>query len=680
MVACDRLPAEANPDSTRTTQVGAGISGGTDEATNSPVVTTTPDPSIVSDASSPYAYTEVMDVGPSVLDPAVAYDDASKTVVRNVMETLIYPHPFEPDSYIPLLATGWRVSEDGRSTTFSIRRGIQFSNGNALTPDDVAYSLQRLLLASPTHGPQQLLLTPFLGLESGDLITGVTGIVTGTINSSALMGGDRGSLTDIAAVFDRGAYIGDRAALVENVPPQALEELCETVQAAIVADEGEGTLTIHLTQPWSPLLSALSQTWASVTDRQWAIDRGAWDGSCQTWQKWYALQGNESALATAILGTGPYVLDSWAPGVAYALRANDSYWRDESAMWNDGPSGAPAIETILVRENGDANQRWQLLDSGEALTAPLNRAGRLLAQEQTGEICDWQDSNCQETDNVTGALRRVQNIPLRDRMALFFNFEISAEEDGFTGSGELDGEGIPPDFFADAHVRRAFATCFDRRGFIVAGMGGDGFLFRGLLPAFIANPTLQEDPLPYRLQLCSQELALAWDGILPTTGFRMEIPFEAGDAGQQAVALLLQTNLRAVNPDYHVDVVGLPAPLLQQELRDRRAPLALVSWQPALPDPYYWVAPAFSRAMLAYQHPPVQMQIEALAHLDRLRAAVTPTLRSQALGYLQQFYVEELPFIQLPQTSTTTYQQRRLETWLYHGTDLLPYYYAYAVE
>jgi peptide/nickel transport system substrate-binding protein len=304
----------------------------------------------------------------------------------------------------------------------------------------------------------------------------------------------------------------------------------------------------------------------------------------------------------------------------------------------------------------------------------------LLAQEQTGEICDWHENNCQETDNVTGAMRRVQDLPLWDRMALFFNFEIGAEEDGFIGSGELDGEGIPPDFFADVHVRRAFAACFDRRAFIEAGMGGDGFLFRGLLPAFIVNPTLQEDLFPYRLQLCSQELALAWDGLLPTTGFRVELPFEAGNPAQQAVAVLLQTNLRAVNPNYRVDVVGLPAPLLQQELHDRRAPLALVSWHPALPDPYYWVAPAFSRAMAAYQSPPVQMQIEVLAHLNRLRAAVYPSSRAQALEYLQRFYVDELPFIQLPQTSTIVYQQRRLKAWLYHAADPLPYYYAYALR
>jgi hypothetical protein len=74
------------------------------------------------------------------------------------------------------------------------------------------------------------------------------------------------------------------------------------------------------------------------------------------------------------------------------------------------------------------------------------------------------------------------------------------------------------------------------------------------------------------------------------------------------------------------------------------------------------------------------MQIEALAHLNRLRAAVSPLSRSQALGYLQQFYVDDLTFIQLPQASTTMYQQRSLQRWLYHAADPLPYYYAYALQ
>ena len=686
LAACNLLPPTADPGDVGATEPDRSIvQGPATEETRSVLVTTTPDPQILSGASSPYEYTEIVESGPIVLDPALARDAASRTVVRNVMETLVYPHPHEPDGYIPLLATGWNIADDGLTVSFSIRRGVQFSNGNALTPDDVAYSLQRLLLASPTGGPQQVLLSPLLGVRASEVITGHTRIVTGTIDSAALLGGDANDLTDIAEMFDQDVIIGDRDSLVERVPAAALEEVCARLQEVIVPDDAEDTVTIHLSEPWNPLLSALSQTWTSVIDREWAVARGAWDGDCQTWQQWYALTAEASALGTAILGTGPYVLDSWAPGVVYSLRANEQYWRGDSPMWHGGPSGAPSIKTIQVLASSDANERYRLLERGEALAAQLSRPGRLLAVGQTGEVCDWRSGDCRETENSAGPLRRIDNVPLWQRQALFFNFDtaggdIASGEDGYIGSGELDGEGVPPDFFADAHVRRAFANCFDDRGYVTAGLDDDGFQSPGLLPAFMGGPGPQIDPFPFRLQLCSEELAQAWDGVLPDIGFYLQLPFLAGDPTQQATAVLLQTNLRAVNPAYRLEVRALPAPLLQQALRERRLPLVFATWEPALPGAYHWVAPPFSSDMMTYQRLPMHIQVAARSLLGRVRSAEDPAARSQTLADLHQFYAGAVPFIQLPQAATVGFQHRRLEAWLIQVADPLPYYYAYALR
>ena len=43
----------------------------------------------------------------------------------------------------PCLATEWSSSEDGKTWTFTIREGVKFSNGNDMTPELVAASLQR---------------------------------------------------------------------------------------------------------------------------------------------------------------------------------------------------------------------------------------------------------------------------------------------------------------------------------------------------------------------------------------------------------------------------------------------------------------------------------------------------------------------------------------------------------
>ncbi|MHB1064534.1 MAG: ABC transporter substrate-binding protein [Georgenia sp.] len=44
----------------------------------------------------------------------------------------------------PLLAESWTVSEDGTTYTFTLRPGVTFSNGEAFTADDVAFSIERV--------------------------------------------------------------------------------------------------------------------------------------------------------------------------------------------------------------------------------------------------------------------------------------------------------------------------------------------------------------------------------------------------------------------------------------------------------------------------------------------------------------------------------------------------------
>ncbi len=55
------------------------------------------------------------------------------------------------------------------------------------------------------------------------------------------------------------------------------------------------------------------------------------------------------------------------------------------------------------------------------------------------------------------------------------NFNITTEGGNpYVGSGQLDGNGIPADFFNDIHVRKAFNYCFDWDTFISDAMAGEG--------------------------------------------------------------------------------------------------------------------------------------------------------------------------------------------------------------
>ncbi len=77
------------------------------------------------------------------LDPHVASTVSSFHVLANVVESLTTNN--DDMELTPLLATGWSQSEDGLTWTFTLREGVSFSNGAAMTSADVVFSMNRIL-------------------------------------------------------------------------------------------------------------------------------------------------------------------------------------------------------------------------------------------------------------------------------------------------------------------------------------------------------------------------------------------------------------------------------------------------------------------------------------------------------------------------------------------------------
>ena len=80
---------------------------------------------------------------PTTLDYVKAADYGPDMVVSNLCDSLLR---LEPDySASPSLATSWKTSSDHLTTTFTLRKDVTFWDGRPLTPEDVAYSLERNL-------------------------------------------------------------------------------------------------------------------------------------------------------------------------------------------------------------------------------------------------------------------------------------------------------------------------------------------------------------------------------------------------------------------------------------------------------------------------------------------------------------------------------------------------------
>jgi len=80
---------------------------------------------------------------PTYIDPAVGSDFSSTSSLCNLYDTLVFPNTAGGvDAH---LAESWRVSGDGLTWTFVLKKGVKFHNGSELTASDVAFSMNRLL-------------------------------------------------------------------------------------------------------------------------------------------------------------------------------------------------------------------------------------------------------------------------------------------------------------------------------------------------------------------------------------------------------------------------------------------------------------------------------------------------------------------------------------------------------
>jgi len=606
---------------------------------------------------SPDTYKTVTFGDIDTMDPNLAYDTASAAPMMNVMEGLLFFNREKMTEYIPVLATevptvdNGGISADGLTYVFNIRQGVKFHNGNDLTPSDFEYTFERGLLQSDPNGPQWLLIEPLLGYASG----GIT--------------------EEIAD----GEYEGDPDALKANATPEELLAVCEKVKASVEADDEAFTLTFNLAQPWGPWLATLAQSWGSALDKEWAIEQGAWDGTCETWVDHYAPGAENTPLGTVMMGTGPYMLESWTPDEGWVLVANENYWRAEGdEMWPGGPSGAPRIERVVQDLVDEWGTRFAILQAGDAENVAVPAANRPQVDAFVGEICNYETNECTPTDNPNAPLRKWPALPSVSRTNVFMNFDLSQETgtNPYIGSGQLDGNGIPPEFFQDIHVRKAFNYCFDYEAFIADAQNGEGVRNNGPIIIGMLGYNPDGPMYDYDIDKCAEEMALAWEGKVAETGFRVQMAYNTGNVGRQTACAILQSSFATINTAYQIECIGLPWPTMLRYFRAAQLPLTASGWIEDIHDPHNWVQPFTVGTYGGRTNLPEELSAQFNELVTAGVLAADPAEREQIYFDLQQLFYDEAVQITLSQEAGVRYEQRWVQDWYYNPLLFAGYFYA----
>ncbi|MET3847559.1 MULTISPECIES: peptide ABC transporter substrate-binding protein [unclassified Paenibacillus] len=80
---------------------------------------------------------------PTSLDPPIGFDQVSYDILNNAMEGMT--RLGKDQSPEPAMASEWKVSEDGLKYTFTLREGVQWSNGEPVKASDFEFAWKRML-------------------------------------------------------------------------------------------------------------------------------------------------------------------------------------------------------------------------------------------------------------------------------------------------------------------------------------------------------------------------------------------------------------------------------------------------------------------------------------------------------------------------------------------------------
>lgn len=256
-------------------------------------------------AGRSYVFQRMLDA--ETLDPLGSYSPWGQSVIENLYESL-YGYRGATIDLTPQLATGYDLSDDGRTYTFHLRSGVKFHSGNPFACEDVRYSIERALILDPGFVGQALM-----------------GTATDALSELGVEGSDE----------EYAEYWGRLNAAVECLDDR--------------------TVAIHSLEPDPILFASLMSPRYFVIDSELAKRNGGWDGNEATWRDLLATDLSEGYLHDHASGTGAFRLASWEPGVRLVAERNPDYW---------GP--APQVETVVYEVVPDEEARVAALVAGEA--------------------------------------------------------------------------------------------------------------------------------------------------------------------------------------------------------------------------------------------------------------------------------------------------------------------------
>ncbi|HEU24291.1 MAG: ABC transporter substrate-binding protein [Mesoaciditoga sp.] len=494
-------------------------------------------------------------IGPiDSLDPAWAYDTASGEVIWQLYDNLVQYDGTSTTKFLPMLSTNvpslsdGTILDNGTTYVFHIRQGVYFHNGDILTPQDVVYSLERAVIFDRSGGPSWMLAGPLFPMIDGQYVTSIVQVVAKELGLSNPL-----NYTSLSSL---GIFATGTKNPLNDKYKQALINAFDLL-AKDFEIKGNDVI-IHLPQTYPPFLEILAHgsNISAILDEKWAAEHNAWDGKADDWWYYHNPTHSEDPLLSIENGTGPYTIQYWTPNREIVFVRFDKYW-----------AGPAPTKYAVIKYVSEFTTRLLDLQSGQADTiyVPVQYL--------------------QEVENNKD-IRVIKNLPTLEVDNIYFTWNINAQGNAYIGSGKLDGNGIPPDFFSNLDVRKGFEYLFPYTQYIQQAWNGmaiqpNSAIIEGL-PGYDPNLPKYEQ----NLQKAAEYFKKAYNGQLWQKGFKFTAVYNTGNSIRELALQALANYARILNPKFQINVVGELWSSFLSDYIAGRLPMYMMGWLADYPDPY----------------------------------------------------------------------------------------------
>ncbi len=370
------------------------------------------------------------------------------------------------------------------------------------------------------------------------------------------------------------------------------------------------TIVFHLVAPFPPLMGILTYTACSILDKDWCIKQGCWDGKIANAAKFNGPDTGKEPLHHITNGTGPYYKSKWEPGKEMILERFNGYWGKK-----------PYFKTVRIKIITEWSTRKMMFLNGDINDMEIPAQYYAEMEKEKGV-----------------KLYKYPNLGVTCAM---FTQDINMTGNPYVGSGKLDGNGVPSNFFADKDVRLAFAYAIDYKAIIKDVANG-----LGSVPS---NPIV--NGLPYQkdtfhpqfdMAQVEKHLKKAFGGKLWKKGFKVTLFHNTGREIRRVAATMMAENISSLSPKFKVEVAAMDWGEYLTAIQQHRLPVFVVGWGADYPDPHNFVFPylhsdGFYSKYIGYKNPEADKLIKQgieTAAIDK---------RREIYYKLQEIWAKDIP-------------------------------------